>query len=139
MERPILKLRTAKSQLLPSKLNAKQRHWQKRRAALAVLRERFPLAFSADDAPAPWRQLAVGIRLAIIEQVPDLGPPWWPVTMAIGDYVDHPNYQAGHIARAPRYNLDGSPAGDVTFPQMVNSQYQRICKKRKAEAKKKPK
>jgi hypothetical protein len=84
---------------------------------LSELQNRFPLAFCSPDAPAPWRPLKIGIHREIAETAPDLANPRRFLRCALGAYVNHLHYLAGHLAGAVRIDLDGNPSGIVTAKQ----------------------
>jgi len=84
--------------------------YDQRSADLTMLRERFPAVFNL-EAPVP---LALGVdrelRLLLARKRAGRVLSWW---------CGHPAYRAAVARGGPRYNLDGSVAGEVTEQQQT--------------------
>ena len=80
-------------------------------AALARLAEAFPQTFVLEKYRPHW-PLKVGIAAAIPARCPAL--EWRVLKMALTAYTGRVMYLRGLVAGAPRLDLDGNPAGEVT-------------------------
>jgi ProP effector len=83
------------------------------RQTIAVLCERFPLAFMPSGAPKI--PLKIGIREDIIAACPDLPPD--QIAIAMRDYCSGPRYLFSQVTDAVRVGLDGVVVGSVTNDQ----------------------
>jgi len=74
-----------------------------------ILHQRFPHCFA--DRGQPKRPLAIGIKAEIVSRCPDLRGF---IDAALRDYTGGPTYHNACFIGAPRINLDGEIAGQVT-------------------------
>ncbi len=80
-------------------------------AALARLAEAFPQTFVLEKYRPHW-PLKVGIAAAIPARCPAL--EWRVLKVALTAYTGRVMYLKGLVEGAPRLDLDGNPAGEVT-------------------------
>jgi len=93
----------------PSK---KEQEKQARRELVGMLGDRWPLAFPRDFRQV--RPLALGINKDIAAHLPE--QPLGRISNAIGifQYLLGPAYYRAVLRGGPRYDLDGTPRGEVT-------------------------
>lgn len=78
----------------------------------AALAERFPAAFMPKRCDAK-RPLKIGIHRDVVERMKDF--PRRIIKLTLDDYCSGPKYTRAMAAGAQRVDLDGNPAGKVTF------------------------
>lgn len=92
--------------------NYRQRLHQARLEVLAILRERWPQTF-----PADFRQVkpfALGLHLDIQKALPDVKPNVLRNAIHYYQRGGKGAYWRALLKGGPRYNLDGTPTGEVT-------------------------
>jgi hypothetical protein len=96
----------------PNQPNRQQRETQLRWELLKVFRERWPQMFPADLRQC--KPLAVGIHQEIVTALPDVKPYRIRQTIALFQRGGRGAYWRAVLKGGPRYNLDGTPKGEVT-------------------------
>jgi ProP effector len=89
---------------------------QHRLAALAKLAELYPACFAA-GASGPHRPLKIGINADLRERGLKAAE-----ARVLGVYTRRRAYLKAVAAGGPRFDLDGSPCGEVTTDQMADAQ-----------------
>jgi len=112
----------------------KQRRGERAREFVGLLAERFPDCFSSDRQDV--RPLAIGIQQdlrAALNADPELAEtPNWLIKQALARYTRAPAYLEAVMAGAPRVDLHGNPAGDVTDAARAHARARREEQKRRA-------
>lgn len=120
--------------------NRKERDAQARQEILTLLRQRWPLAFPEDLRQLkPW---ALGIHHALVAELPDTKPALIGKTLNFLQRGGKGAYWHALLKGGPRYNLDGTPNGEVTEKDQEHAREQlaaiRAWRKVKQQARPEP-
>lgn len=112
----------------------KQRRAERAREFVGLLAERFPDCFTTERKRV--RPLAIGIQQALRAALNDdaelADTPNWLIKQALARYTRAPAYLEAVMAGAPRVDLRGNPAGEVTDDARAHARARREEQKQRA-------
>jgi ProP effector len=101
------------------RLNYRQRRSQARDELLAVLQDRWPQTFPADFARV--RPFALGIHHEILKALPEVKLSLIRYTIQGYQWRGYGAYYRALAEGGPRYNLAGTPTGEVTAEEQEHA------------------